>query len=111
MSDDRLVSEYRAAAIDHYQATLEMRTEDTVCTGEALLRTQTALMGLKDWPVRLRPLLSDADRRVRLDAACCLLPTGNWRAWFILHWFSSVIKNELGLGAKMRLHVWKDDRR
>lgn len=111
MNTPALVEQYRRAAIAHYQATLDMRSEDTIQSANSLTQAQEALMRAPSWRMDMQRLLRDSDRRVRLDAACVLLKGGSCRAWLVLWCFALISRDALGLIARMRLHVWKNERR
>ena len=103
-----LLSSYRIAAIAHHQATLEGDAERTIQTADELERATNEVLGsgVDGWKI-LQPLLHDPDPRVKLAAACDLLPRNVFRAKAVLYLLSLLRRDELGLLAKLRLHVWK----
>lgn len=111
-SANSLLDQYRAAVIEHYQATIEGRFHDTNATNLRLmqLREEIFVRTPESWKL-IEPNLRDADPRVRLDAACALLPKKPRKAWWILKRFSLLVGGHLGLLAQMRLHVWKTEGR
>lgn len=111
-TEQDLARAYRVAAINHYQnTTIENRSAQTQESADKLLRASVELLRSPTGSSELKRLLGDVDPRVRLAAACDLLPRGSWRARFVLKLLSAFRRDALGLIAQARLHVWKNEHR